>query len=104
MVLTTSNLSTSIDDAFIDRADIKRYIGNPGEESRFAILKDCIQELIRVGIIRNNLEWVEYAEMKRAEDEVFRLLCEVVTGTEGLSGRALRKLPFQVSAMRMAER
>lgn len=68
------------------------------------ILKDCIQELIRVGIIRNNLEWMEYAEMKRGEDEVFRLLCEIVMETEGLSGRALRKLPFQVGATRMAER
>ncbi|KAK8819466.1 hypothetical protein WA556_002456, partial [Blastocystis sp. ATCC 50177/Nand II] len=95
MVLTTSNLSTSIDDAFIDRADIKRYIGNPGEESRFVILRDCIQELIRVGIIRDGVAWVEYGEMKQREDEVFRRLCEVVKETEGLSGRALRKLPFQ---------
>ena len=104
MVLTTSNLSTSIDDAFIDRADIKRYIGNPGEESRFVILRDCIQELIRVGIIRDGVAWVEYGEMKQREDEVFRRLCEVVKETEGLSGRALRKLPFQVSVARATER
>ena len=42
MVLTTSNLSGSIDDAFIDRADMKRFIGNPGVAARFAILHDCI--------------------------------------------------------------
>ena len=103
MVLTTSNLSTSIDDAFIDRADIKRYIGNPGEESRFVILRDCIQELIRVGIIRDGVEWVEYAEMKRRDEDEFRRLCEVVKETEGLSGRALRKLPFQVAMNCMIE-
>ena len=42
MVLATSNLSDSIDDAFIDRADIKRFVGNPEEESRFCIFQDCI--------------------------------------------------------------
>lgn len=62
MVLTTSNLSGSIDDAFIDRADMKRFIGNPGVAARFAILHDCVLE------------------------------------SEGLSGRALRKLPFQAYA------
>lgn len=42
MVLTTSNLSGSIDDAFIDRADMKRFIGNPGVAARFAIFHDCV--------------------------------------------------------------
>ena len=43
MVLTTSNLSQSIDDAFVDRADIKRYIGNPGLHARYFILHDCLE-------------------------------------------------------------
>ena len=43
MILTTSNLSGSIDDAFIDRADIKRFIGNPGMRARFLILRDCLE-------------------------------------------------------------
>ena len=95
MVLTTSNLSGSIDDAFIDRADMKRYIGNPGEVSRFVILRDCIDELLRVGIIRDDVKWVHYRVMCNEKNEVYQLLCEIVKATEGLSGRALRKLPFQ---------
>ena len=45
MILTTSNLSSCIDEAFVDRADIKRFIGNPGENGRFVILKDCVNVL-----------------------------------------------------------
>ena len=43
MILATSNLSDSIDEAFLDRADLKRFVGNPGEESRFCILEDCLE-------------------------------------------------------------
>ena len=43
MILATSNLSDSIDEAFLDRADLKRFVGNPGEESRFFILQDCLE-------------------------------------------------------------
>ena len=42
MILETSNLSSCIDDAFVDRADISRIIGNPGEQGRYIILQDCI--------------------------------------------------------------
>ena len=36
MVLTTSNLCEAIDLAFVDRADIKCYIGNPSLQARSA--------------------------------------------------------------------
>lgn len=42
LVMTTSNLSDRIDEAFVDRADIKRYIGNPGYCARWEILRDCL--------------------------------------------------------------
>ena len=96
MVLATSNLSDSIDDAFIDRADIKRFVGNPEEESRFCIFQDCIDELIRKGIIRDDAQWCSLEEMKaRTENAVCSLLLEIIAESDGLSGRALRKLPFQ---------
>ena len=34
LVLTTSNLTGAIDGAFVDRADIKQYIGPPGQRAR----------------------------------------------------------------------
>lgn len=54
LVLTTSNITGAIDIAFVDRADITQYIGNPGEAARYTVLASCITELVRVGIVRND--------------------------------------------------
>lgn len=51
MVLTTSNLAESIDAAFVDRADIKAYIGPPTLPARYEILRSCIAELQRAGVV-----------------------------------------------------
>ena len=39
------------DIAFVDRADIKAYVGPPTLQARYEILRSCIQELFRVGIL-----------------------------------------------------
>lgn len=54
VILTTSNITQAIDIAFVDRADIKQYIGNPGEKARYQILLSCIKELQRCKIIKND--------------------------------------------------
>ena len=51
LVLTTSNLTGAIDTAFVDRADIKQYIGPPGIKARYEILGSCLQELARAGVV-----------------------------------------------------
>ncbi|CAG8638117.1 14915_t:CDS:2, partial [Dentiscutata heterogama] len=66
LILTTSNITEAIDIAFIDRADIKQYIGLPSQQAIYGILSSCIRELMRVKIIAE----------------------------EGMSGRTLRKMPF----------
>ena len=43
MVLTTSNLPDSIDLAFVDRADIRAYIGPPPLRAQYEILRSCLQ-------------------------------------------------------------
>ena len=48
LILTTSNVTGAIDLAFVDRADIKQYIGPPSAEAVFTIYKSCILELMRV--------------------------------------------------------
>lgn len=90
MILTTSNITEAIDDAFLDRADIKKYIGLPGGESRKMILTSCVNELNQKGIIQKDVEQNTIAES---------LFTEVIQKTEGLSGRALRKLPFIAHAL-----
>lgn len=49
LVLTTSNLTATIDVAFMDRADIKQFIGHPTAEAIYAIYLSAIRELVRVG-------------------------------------------------------
>lgn len=48
IILTTSNLSGTIDLAFVDRADIKQYVGLPGKEAIYQIYHACVQELLKV--------------------------------------------------------
>lgn len=43
------------DIAFIDRADIKAYVGPPTIQARYEILRTCLQELLRTGIVSNFL-------------------------------------------------
>lgn len=48
LILTTSNLSQAIDLAFVDRADIKQYIGHPTYQAIYKIYASCLRELMRV--------------------------------------------------------
>lgn len=51
LLLTTSNVSEAIDVAFVDRADIKAYVGPPGHSARYSILASCLLELVRAKIV-----------------------------------------------------
>lgn len=48
LILTTSNVTEAIDLAFVDRADIKQFIGFPDEAAIARIYRTCLQELERV--------------------------------------------------------
>ncbi|BBN12187.1 pachytene checkpoint protein 2 [Marchantia polymorpha subsp. ruderalis] len=116
VVLTTSNISAAIDLAFVDRADIKAYVGPPSLEARYEILRSCLKELQRVGIINQqkvepydselltfkilSLRMKERTEEARVllSVDISRNLLAVAEACEGFSGRALRKLPFLAHA------
>ena len=49
VILTTSNITGAIDLAFVDRADIKQYIGPPSPDAIYQIYHSCIDELVKVG-------------------------------------------------------
>lgn len=110
IILSTSNISDSIDDAFVDRIDIKQYIGLPNDESRYEILRSCLIELIIKKIIiidydDSNIIFPHYKDIinncsdnnniMKLNDEIIKLLLELIENTKGLSGRTLRKLPLQ---------
>lgn len=42
------------DIAFVDRADIKAYVGPPTLQARYEILRSCLQELLRTGVLSNS--------------------------------------------------
>lgn len=48
LVLTTSNLSGTLDSAFIDRADLKQFVDYPSPVAIFHIFKSAISEMIKV--------------------------------------------------------
>lgn len=98
LILTTSNISEAIDLAFVDRADIKQYIGLPNAQARYDILVSCVNELTRVGIVSG--EQYLRASSRRISNptSLETSLMQVATVAVGLSGRSLRKIPFQAHA------
>ncbi|TMX05310.1 hypothetical protein EJD97_025002 [Solanum chilense] len=114
IILTTSNITAAIDIAFVDRADIKAYVGPPTLQARYEILRSCLQELLRTGILSNSqdggcLVLPSYASLKEKMSEVVstesqmfphlgKQLLEAAEACEGMSGRSLRKLPFLAHA------
>ena len=52
IILTTSNVTGAIDLAFVDRADIKQYIGPLPPNAIYKIYQSGINELTRVSLIK----------------------------------------------------
>ncbi|XP_041455210.1 pachytene checkpoint protein 2 homolog isoform X1 [Lytechinus variegatus] len=105
LILTTSNITEAIDLAFIDRADIKQYIGPPSARAIFMIFTSCLTELMKKGVIGpsqqilpyNTLEAMKFKEVAVTAPSLF--LLQISKESVGLSGRTLRKLPFLAHAM-----
>jgi SpoVK/Ycf46/Vps4 family AAA+-type ATPase len=75
--IATSNLPKAIELAFLDRADLKIFIDSPSEEYRKLILKDTLDEFIKV--FRAKVDPENCAKM-------------LVPTTEGFSARQCRKI------------
>ncbi|XP_066886866.1 pachytene checkpoint protein 2 homolog isoform X1 [Kogia breviceps] len=105
VILTTSNITERIDVAFVDRADIRQYIGPPSAAAIFRIYLSCLQELMRCQIIYPRQQLLTLRELEMigfVENNVSKLsllLSEISRRSEGLSGRVLRKLPFLAHAL-----
>ncbi|XP_016961098.1 pachytene checkpoint protein 2 homolog [Drosophila biarmipes] len=90
LILATSNLAQSIDLAFLDRADMRLFIGYPGMPAIRAIYKGMLAELMTAGVLQR--------EALEAEDAEEGLLTQLAERSIGLSGRTLRKLPLLAHA------
>ncbi|PWO00180.1 AAA-domain-containing protein [Tilletiopsis washingtonensis] len=109
LVLTTSNISEAIDNAFIDRADIKAYVGLPPPQAVYWILASCLSELMRVRLVEplEMLDWRSAASLRQeganvqsdgtalsASRSASLKLWDLSVLCEGTSGRTLRRLPI----------
>lgn len=91
-ILATSNLTASIDLAFLDRADIVQYIGNPNMKGIYEIYRTALEHLQHVGIISGA---DEIPALAGADDKVVGNNLKMLANLSvGLSGRSLRKVPF----------
>ncbi|WFC95105.1 hypothetical protein MBRA1_001748 [Malassezia brasiliensis] len=100
LVMTTSNLSETIDAAFLDRADIRQYIGLPGSEAVYRILGSCLSELMRVRLAQPE-PIVPYQDARMASGASAALL-DLADACRGASGRSLRRLPVLAHARHLA--
>lgn len=102
LIMTTSNLPDSVDIAFVDRADVKIFVGLPTLPARYQILRSCLVELHAKGIIMHAEQlpppWPQGGMVTATPGPAASKLLAVVHATDGLSGRALRKLPFLAHA------
>mmetsp|Transcript_18780 Transcript_18780/g.38525 ORF Transcript_18780/g.38525 Transcript_18780/m.38525 type:complete len:463 (+) Transcript_18780:120-1508(+) len=116
LVLTTTNITGKIDAAFIDRVDLKLHIGLPILRARYEILRGCVEELARAGIVLGppgtDPCWGVFADFSSTaarkgerigtdadgdddDDDISRMLLVCAREAEGLSGRSLRRLPLK---------
>ncbi len=114
IILTTSNITQAIDLAFVDRADIKQYIGLPTLQARYEILRSCLHELMRVNIIQPAIAIPNFllvsdqkmetdgqhnsSDFKHVALSLGCQLHQIALDGSCMSGRTLRKLPFQAHA------
>lgn len=116
LVLATTNLTGSVDEAFVDRVDLKIHIPCPSLSARYQILSSCVEELTRAGIIHYDGELSEFSSSLENDGEhkiddtreampflAHEQLLKCATNADGLSGRCLRKLPLQAHAQFLSE-
>eukprot|EP01062_Namystynia_karyoxenos_P036668 TRINITY_DN2671_c0_g1_i1.p1 TRINITY_DN2671_c0_g1~~TRINITY_DN2671_c0_g1_i1.p1 ORF type:complete len:571 (+),score=208.94 TRINITY_DN2671_c0_g1_i1:110-1822(+) len=97
ITLCTSNITEAVDLAFIDRADVKRYVGPPGLSARYGVLSTSVAELCQKGVVHGAPPTLlrPGQQLQPAEHQ----LLELCRGLDGLSGRFLRKLPYLAAAL-----
>jgi len=91
-ILTTSNLSGAIDLAFVDRADIKQYIGPPTRDAIVSIYESSVRELVEKGVV--DVEEYNASSPQELSTHLRFYLDPIASASQGFSGRTLRKLPF----------
>lgn len=107
LILTTSNITGAIDLAFVDRADIKQYVGHPSQAAVYQIFHSCITELLRTGVVvdTTGTPCLTYRQLQLTglQENITTSsslqLWSVAAKCAGLSGRTIRKIGFLALAL-----
>ena len=106
LILTTSNITGAIDLAFVDRADIKQYVGPPSQGAIYQIFHSCVQELTRTGIIcveSGKIVSLRELQLSGYEDRLATscslMLWKIAGSCIGMSGRTIRKMAYLALAL-----
>lgn len=99
LILTTSNITGNIDLAFVDRADVKKYIGMPMAGAIEQMLTGSIQDLMSKDVITKSPLQNGHAN----GDNPLNLM-EISQECVGFSGRTIRKLPVLAVAKMIESR
>nr|PIM01792.1 ATPase, AAA family protein [Toxoplasma gondii COUG] len=106
LVLTTSNVPEAVDPAFLDRVDLKQFIPTPSERSRYEILRECVEEMMRKNLIQPHIRFLSFVSVYGVLNEkstsnfsskelrASTELLQIAKQCTEFSGRTLRKLPF----------
>ena len=68
-LLLASNVTGMIDLAFVDRADLKRYIGPPSAEAAYGILRGSALELMKKRIVAHDNICVDFKKMMTVKSQ-----------------------------------
>uniref|UniRef100_A0A903Z087 AAA+ ATPase domain-containing protein n=1 Tax=Anopheles minimus TaxID=112268 RepID=A0A903Z087_9DIPT len=113
-ILATTNITDSIDVAFLDRADFVQYIGHPTERAIYEIYRTALHNLQAIGIVEKEGKsnrrlsastvdgipsYEDATEPGRASCTTLDILLQIVKLSAGQSGRTLRKVPFLAHAL-----
>lgn len=114
LIIATSNLTKSIDLAFLDRADIVQFVGQPSVTAIYKIISSAVVELALKGLIvadsmddgRDdfNISSIQKYENFRQVEQFpafssGNIMSQVCKEAAGMTGRGLRKLPFLAHAL-----
>ncbi|KAK0947492.1 hypothetical protein LTR29_001100 [Friedmanniomyces endolithicus] len=122
IVLCTSNLISAIDQAFLDRVDIKQLVPSPSPAAIYNILRSCLNELIRSNLVNAPTTTVQTPETwtllsstpelptlshvqihlmdpTHSHTPGYRVWALAAQKCSGFSGRTLRRLPILGLAM-----
>ena len=92
-----NNLTSSVNVAFLDRADLKVSVGLPILEAWYEILKGCLMELLHVGIVWDHDVFCDFHNiynMHNQQDSLSEPLLKCAKAAEVSSAQSLQQLPL----------